>query len=465
MNRVLYVLTMIFMILLSFLLCICSGGCAVTTGSSASALRAGVAAINITPAVGDVHYRGPSTGVLDPLLAKAIVFRQGQERAALVFCDVIGISIDRSDAVRKLAAERTGIPYENICIAATHTHTGRFSQKASDEMIQRIARAVVEAQAVARPVKLQVAVTKQHGLAFHRRFVMKDGSVRMNPGFQNPDIVRPAGPVDREVGILLLRSPKDERPIASLTVFAMHLDTVGGSQYSADYPYFLEQSLQEEVGQDFVSVFGTGTCGNINHFDVSKPGPQKGHQETTKYLGETLAATVIAALPDLKDVMRPSLAVRSATVQAPLQEYTERELAWARLPDDQRGPLVQERPFLQRFRASKIRSLASMRQRWGDTLPMEVQVFRLGEDVAIVALPGEVFVELGLAIKRASPFKMTLVIELANNSPAYIPTREAFSDGDYEVVNSRVKAGGGEMLVDTALRLLRELKYKGQKEL
>ena len=102
----------------------------------------------------------------------------------------------------------------------------------------------------------------------------------------------------------------------------MHLDTVGGSQYSADYPYFLEQSLQEEVGQDFVSVFGTGTCGNINHFDVSKPGPQKGHQETTKYLGETLAATVIAALPDLKDVMRPSLAVRSATVQAPLQEYT-----------------------------------------------------------------------------------------------------------------------------------------------
>jgi hypothetical protein len=451
--------------LLFFGICVCSVGCAVPTGSSASVLQTGAAVVDITPAVGDAHYRGTSTGVADPLLAKAIVFRQGQKQAALVFCDVIGVSIDRSDAVRKLVARKTGIPHKNICVAATHTHTGRFSEKAEDEMIKGIAQAIVQANKAARPVKLQVAVAKQEGLAFHRRFIMKDGSVRMNPGFQNPDIVRPAGLVDADVGILFLSSAKDNRPLSSLTVFAMHLDTVGGSEYSADYPHFLAQSLKKEMDQDFISVFGTGTCGNINHFDVSKPGPQKGHQETTKYLGETLASTVIAALSDLQDVQKPSLAIRSRTIQAPLQEYTEEELAWANLPADQRKPLVQERPFLQRFRASKIRSLAGIRQRWGETLPMEVQVFRLSKDVAIVTLPGEVFVELGLAIKKASPFKTTLVIELANNSPAYIPTREAFIDGDYEVINSRVKAGGGEMLVDTALSLLRELKYKEGKEL
>ena len=451
--------------LLFFLISIFTIGCAVATRDTTASLQAGVAAIDITPTVGDVHYRGSSTGVLDPLMAKAIVFHQGQEQAALVLCDVIGISFDQSDAVRKLVAEKTGIPYENICIAATHTHTGRFSEKAANEMVQKIGQAVVEAQAAAKPVKLQVAATEQYGLAFHRRFVMKDGSVRMNPGFLNPDIVRPAGPIDLEVGILLLRSPKDERPIASLTNFAMHLDTVGGSEYSADYPYFLEQSLKKELGEDFISVFATGTCGNINHFDVSKPRPQKGHQTTTKYLGQTLARTVVTAMTKLKDASRPSLAVRRNVIQAPLQEYTEEELTWAKLPDDKRGPLVQERPFLQRFRASKIRSLAAMRQRWGNTLPMEVQVFRLSDDVAIVALPGEVFVELGLAIKKASPFATTLVIELANNSPAYIPTREAFFDGDYEVINSRVKPGGGEMLVDTALRLLRELTDKEQKKL
>ena len=91
-------------------------------------------------------------------------------------------------------------------------------------------------------------------------------------------------------------------------------------------------------------------------------------------------------------------------------------------------------------------------------MPMEVQVFRLGGDVAIVALPGEVFVELGLAIKKASPFETTMVIELANSSPAYVPTRKAFEQGDYEVVNSRVAPGGGEMLVKATLKMLRELK-------
>jgi neutral ceramidase len=433
-------------------------GCGGPIRDTTPSLQAGVAAIDITPSVGDVHYRGASTGVLDPLMAKAIVFRQGKRQAALVLCDVIGISFDQSDAVRKLAAQKTGIPYKNICVAATHTHTGRFSEKAANEMVQKIGQAVVDAQAAAIPLKLQVAATEQQGLAFHRRFVMKDGSVRMNPGFLNPDIVRPAGPIDPEVGILLLRDPKDNRAIASLTNFAMHLDTVGGSEYSADYPYFLEQSLKKELGEEFISVFGTGTCGNINHFDVSKPRPQKGHQTTTKHLGETLALTVVATMTELKNASRPSLAVGRTVVQAPLQEYTDEELAWAELPDEQREPLVQERPFLQRFRASKIRSLAAMRQRWGSKLPMEIQVFRLSNDVAIVALPGEVFVELGLAIKKASPFATTFVIELANNSPAYIPTREAFSDGDYEVINSRVKPGGGEMLVDAALGLLRELK-------
>jgi len=458
MNRMINALVMLSL----FLTWLLAGSCSIVgaLGHARVTLQAGVAAVDITPDVGDVHYRGASTGVLDPLQAKAVVFRQRRQEAALVFCDVIGVSIDQSNAVRKLAAEKTGIPYVNICVAATHTHTGRLSEKAAEQMTQRIAEAVVAAQATAKPVKLQVGIAKQQGLAFHRRFVMKDGSVRMNPGFQNPDIVRPVGPIDPDVGIVFLRGAKDNRPIASLTSFAMHLDTVGGSEYSADYPYWLQQSLQKDLGQDFVSLFGTGTCGNINHFDVFKPGPQKGHQQTTKYLGETLATTIIAALPGLEDVPQPHLSVRSTTVQAALQEYTKEELAWAEMPEDKRGPLIEERPFLQRFRASKIRSLAAMRHRWGDNLPMEVQVFRLSQDVAIVTLPGEIFVELGLAIKKASPFKTTLVIELANNSPAYVPTRQAFSDGDYEVVNSRVKPGGGEMLVDAALGLLRELKNK-----
>jgi len=95
--------------------------------------------------------------------------------------------------------------------------------------------------------------------------------------------------------------------------------------------------------------------------------------------------------------------------------------------------------------------------RGSETIPLEVQVFRLSRDVAVVGLPGEVFVDLGLAIKRASPFATTLVIELCQDAPGYIPTKKAFAEGSYETINSRVAAGGGEIMAEAAVRLLKAL--------
>jgi hypothetical protein len=81
----------------------------------------------------------------------------------------------------------------------------------------------------------------------------------------------------------------------------------------------------------------------------------------------------------------------------------------------------------------------------------------VGSEVAIVCLPGEVFVELGLAIKQGSPFGTTLVIELSNAvETIYIPTRAACVGGSYEVTNSALQPGAGELLVEAALSLLRE---------
>ena len=113
-------------------------------------------------------------------------------------------------------------------------------------------------------------------------------------------------------------------------------------------------------------------------------------------------------------------------------------------------PLV---PFLERVKANKIMNLEAR----GNTLWMEVQAFRLSDDIAIVALPGEVFVELGLAIKKASPFATTLVFELAGDTPGYVPTQKAFAEGSYETVNSIIGPGGGEMIVEKAVSMLQKL--------
>ena len=87
-------------------------------------------------------------------------------------------------------------------------------------------------------------------------------------------------------------------------------------------------------------------------------------------------------------------------------------------------------------------------------MDVDVQVFALGQDIAWVALPGEVFVELGLNIKAASPFQQTNIIELSNGRSQYIPHHSAFSEGQYEVVSSRHAEGAGELLVTTAIQLL-----------
>jgi neutral ceramidase len=115
-------------------------------------------------------------------------------------------------------------------------------------------------------------------------------------------------------------------------------------------------------------------------------------------------------------------------------------------------------PFMEAVKACQVMDLVRLKKIWGDTVPLEVQAFRLDDETAIVTLPSEIFVNLGLSIKAASPFKTTLVIELSNESVAYIPTKQAFLEGSYEVTNSRVERGTGEKLAEAAIGLLKELK-------
>jgi hypothetical protein len=276
---------------------------------------------------------------------------------------------------------------------------------------------------------------------------MKDGSVRFNPGALNPDIVRAAGPIDPDVGIVILREANSNSDVSAIVNFTLHLDTVGGTKYAADYPFYLEQSLREKYGDEFVLLFGTGTCGDINHIDVTKEERLK-----TDYIGKTLSETVIAEEKNLKPITEPMLAVKSRIVNVPMQRYGPEKIAWARENIKKVG--TAELPFLEQVEAYKI---LAVEMRGSETLPLEVQVFRLNRDVVVVGLPGEVFVDLGLAIKRASPFPTTLVIELCQDAPGYIPTKKAFAEGSYETVNSRIAPGGGEIMVETAVQLLKAL--------
>jgi len=459
------------------------------SSSAPAGLKGGMAQVNITPPIGSRlaghFYESISTGIHDSLWAKAMVFQQGRRKFAFVFCDLIGLTPAISASARKMASAKTGILFKNIVIAASHSHTGPlfygfqhdyFHKKSMvagidpHEKIEypgflsgQIAKAIVLADKDLVAVNLELGIAKEDGLSHNRRYYMKNGEVVFNPGPLNPDIVRPAGPIDTDVGILMLRNVQSRKFMGGLTVFAMHADTYGGTEISADYPYYIEQTLKTQFGTNFISAFGLGPCGDVNHIDVNKDEPIYSPGNPVKF-GSRLGHTVIDEVPKLKQVVKPTLAMLSATIALPLQVPGKAQIDSARTiinnlyAAGQSGEYVKRAggeagDFIKRVEMSKYISLAARHT----SVQVEVSVFRIDPETAIVGLPGEIFAELGLTIKKRSPFKNTIVITVCNDKTSYIPTKKAFTEGSYEVTNAVIKPGAGEMLVETAVKLLKTL--------
>ncbi|HEV9038703.1 MAG TPA: neutral/alkaline non-lysosomal ceramidase N-terminal domain-containing protein [Puia sp.] len=455
-------------------------------------LKGNMTQANITPPVGcrlaGHFYEIFSTGVHDSLWAKAMVLQQGKEKFAFVFCDLIGLTTHVSANARLQASAKTGIPVKNIMITAAHSHTGPlfygfqhtyFHRRAlaagkgqdpherldySRFLVRKIVAAIVKANGAIHPVQLVAGIGEQNGLSFNRRYYMKHGPVLFNPGPLNPDIAGPAGPIDPAVGILLLRDGRSQKYEGGLTVFAMHADCIGGTEMSADYPYFLERTLKGRWGKGFISAFSLGPSGDINDVDVKKDQPIYSAANTER-IGQTLGKTVINTVPGLPVISRPALAMLSTKILLPLQVPTKEQIDSARVLINslyevkKTGRYLanaggESGDFLKRVEMSKYLALADRKK----AVQVEVQVFRIDDETALVGLPGELFVELGLAIKKRSPFKNTIVMTVCNDKTSYIPTQKAFREGSYEVTNAIVKSGDGEMLVTTALRLLAEIK-------
>ena len=154
---------------------------------------------------------------------------------------------------------------------------------------------------------------------------MKNGTVRFNPGQLNPSIVRPAGPIDPEVGIVTLQLQQSKRVMGSIVSFALHLATMDGTKYSADFPKVVEDHLRRIHDPNFTLLFGAGTCGDINHIDVKTR-----KVRSTQEIGTMLGTTIEKRIPKLTPIRNVSLAVRSAHVNAPLQTFGAEQIAAAR---------------------------------------------------------------------------------------------------------------------------------------
>jgi len=447
---------------------------ALAPAALAQGLRAGAAEVVITPPTGTpmagYYATRLSAGVHDDLHAKAIVLASGADRVAFVACDLVGIPPAVIEEARAIIQTATGIPAANVMISATHSHTGplipdggaraasyggelEIAKRYRAELPRKIADSVRLANQQLAPARAAFGKGQEGGVSFNRRYFMTDKTVGWNPGKLNPKIERPAGPIDPDLPVVLFESAAGA-PIATYVNFAMHQDTVGGLEISADYAYTISQILGRVKGGGMVTLFTQGAAGNINHIDVSSETKQQGHAEAVR-IGTILAGEAIKTYARLTPadgalrVARRTVEL-DAAVLAPGDEERAREF---KKQLDAGAPVK----FLDTVFAFKALDTAA---RAGKPLDAEVQAFALGSQIAWVALPGEIFTELGGAIKRASPFPLTIVVELAHGPVTYFPDSDAFPQGNYEVVTSRAARGSGEKLTQAANELLRELHGK-----
>ena len=425
---------------------------------------AGAARADITP-VGPVHLAGavgvhrPAEAVLEPLFARALVLQAGERRACLIVLDVTIVTADCSAPLRQAAAEIVGCTRQEVIVCATQTHSApslghlmldpdfpalppdcewlRGGDSGYSEFaLGRAVEAVREAHAGLEPVELAAASGIEGRLAFNRRAVGRDGRVFM-PGRTWPEPLGPTnlryleGPMDPEVGVIALRTPAG-RMKALLAHYTCHPVHVFPKRIvSPDWPGALCAEL-EQAYPGAVPLVLNGACGNINPWPPFEPDYPDDHV----LMGRQLADMVGKIIGTMEFAPPTRLDCRSALVPLPFRSLSAEEVAKSEEMLRRRlTPEWQDEAHTQVtadwVTTASIASLYLQSRREGK-LAYEVQALRLG-DAAIVALPGEPFVEGQLALKIASPLYPTYVAHCATQYVGYIPTATALARGGHEV--------------------------------
>lgn len=424
-------------------------------------LKAGAAQLDITPPLG-IGLRGyfeerTATTVHDPLLVRSFALESEGGAIALAVCDLIGLRRKYIDQAKQRIAETTGLQPEQVMVACTHTHTGPHT--GDDEYTQFVVGRIADAVRIAwdrrEPAQVGWGRGEESRVVFNRRYRMRDGTVQTNPGVGNPDVVEPAGPVDPEVGVLALRRP-DGRMIGLLANYALHYVGIPEDQYaiSADYFGFFSALIQRLCNDQFVAALSNGASGDINNIDVLGKTRSRNdrYQHTERVAGVVAAAALWArnGAEFTEDVPIAS-ALTELTLQ-PRPPASPEEIAAA---EEIEARLAAGKPVLMGER-SFARRVRRLQEEPPEAHVTVVQALRVG-DLGIATAPGEFFVELGLEIKRRSPFEQTLVVELANDSVGYIPTLRAFEEGAYEPNSTPYVPGFGEEIVEAAVGMLEKL--------
>jgi neutral ceramidase len=436
-------------------------------------LKAQFKKVDITPAY-PVRLAGYfneriADGVLDPLHLRLAALELGASRLLFIQVDSCAIPPGDADEIRSEIARRSTFLKSGIMLFVSHIHTGPdlegfFGLARDERYLADLKRRVVDDAASLRPretTRISLARASYEGLAFNRRWWMKDGTVVTNPPKQSPERREPEGAVDREANTVVFRGERGDLQALFVSI-SNHTDTVGGTKISADWPGFMERRLNERLAGDFPVFPFIAPQGNINHLEFENLRPQTNYEEAER-LGRAYAAIVAASLPGAQPAPVERLEASEIVAAIPSREISEDELRDARKILERAGAsgMGQGRDLTAEDLAKGDLAVEALFARellhFAETEPPEYQVplqaLKLG-GVAFAAIPGEPFVEVGLALKAVKGYDLVFPVALANGYFGYIPLRENFGRGGYET-----RPGAANRLsVDAADRILAALR-------
>lgn len=458
---------------------------AAAQGPSKKTFKAGVAASNITPWLGDglVGNFGtppPAKYVHDELYARCFVLDDGTTRIVLVVIDNIYVSREVLDDAKRQITEATGIPPERMLMSGTHTHSSvsaRWKNPLSPEkefteyqrfLAHRVADGVRCAINNLQPARIAWGTVDLPGQVFCRRWLMKPGAelfnpfgepdqAKMNPG-PNPNLLKPASPVDPQIAFFALETPEG-RPIGLLANYSLHyVGRTGPNHISADYYGVFSDRIQELLGADrqtppFVAVMSNGTSGNINNVNQAAPRPKKQPYEQIRLVAGECAQAVHQQYKKLAWYDWVPLRMRQQELELSVRKPTPAQLEHAKqvlAEPSRRDKFPHERNYAEKA----IQQLESP-----NTVRVILQALRIG-NLGISAIPFEVFSDTGLELKARNPFKPSFTIELANGGYGYLPTPEQHNLGGYEtwLGTSKVEVQATTKIVNALLDMFADLK-------
>ena len=413
-------------------------------------------------------------GTIGGLYANAAAFTNGEDSAILVSLDVLSFHKEYADAIRNRISEATGVPFNNVLVAAIHTHTAssvEYQVWLCDpdlETAQNTADKAVEAAVAAwngrSECKLGAGRTYETRYSYCRDFYIDNGEIRMNPMRFADRLVKPASAIDHSVNVMRVDG-EDGKIKCFIVNYANHPDChTKRDKFSADYPGYMRRALKREYGDDVVVLYFNGTAGDVNCIDYANMTHKAYYGRglnAPEIIGEGLAKTVIDYNPRIfAKVTDPLIQSRDETVVLPRRKLSDEDYEWA-------IEALKKRDSLPEDELAFAVEYAEGNEGIGDTFEFEIHTLQIGP-WAIVGLPSEIFSEIGLKIKANSPYVNTVVFELANGTSGYIYPDRIIGSGAYETkyskYNSFANFGAADIIIDNTAKMLDDMaRTEGEK--